>query len=437
MEQNILVSKEGWCKKLGAIIKTLRRRWYVLTQESLSYYKGPGGKVLGSIDFMQARIYEDKEFKKQPCFAIECPERTYHIITDTPKETEEWVQAMTDLQKLKQKPSVSLSDFEILKVIGRGAYGKVQLVKYIPTGVVYAMKSLSKRKLGQYDLVGRTVTEKNVLVKANHPNIVSARFTFQSDTKLFLVLDYIQGGELFSRLREEEKFSEKRTKLYAAQLVLAIQYLHSINVVHRDLKPENILLDKNGYLKITDFGLVKESMNQTTTTSTFCGTPEYIAPEMIEGKKYNYSVDWWSIGILIYEMLFGAPPFYDTNTNILYQMIATCKVQFPTDAPRDAVDIITKLLDKNPSTRLGSGPTGDQEIIEHPFFKDIPWQDLLEQTIPMEYIPPIKNITDVSQFDDCFTREPAVISYEDPSLVSSETNRILDGFTCTNEASVI
>ncbi|KAH0795400.1 AGC family protein kinase [Histomonas meleagridis] len=238
------VIKQGYAGKLGGIFKTFRKRWFVLQGEELKYYKKPGHRVVGFINIKEG-IFR-REMK-----------RVHNMIYSTPQEAKEWLKALTIVKKKKKKADVKITDFTVLKVIGRGAYGKVQLVRHNGDGQIYALKSLSKRLLAQYDLIGRTLTERNTLITANHPFITSARYSFQSDTKLFLALEYVPGGELFARLREERKFPEHRVKLYVAQLTLAIGYLHSIGIIHRDLKPENILVDKDGYLKITDFGLAK------------------------------------------------------------------------------------------------------------------------------------------------------------------------------------
>ncbi|OHS95205.1 RAC family serine/threonine-protein kinase like protein [Tritrichomonas foetus] len=428
-----MIVKVGWCTKLGAVFKTWRRRWFVLTQNGLAYYKSPGKKLQGTISLENADVAKDPSAKKQPAFSITTPTRVYRIVGEDLEETESWIDSIKQVQEEKNRPiPASLNDFTILKVLGRGSYGKVQLVRHKKTKNLYAMKSLSKRKLAQFDLIGRSITERNVLFQANHPFIVSARYSFQTDTKIFICLDYVQGGELFSRLAEEGSFSEARVKIYAAEIVLAISYLHSIEIIHRDLKPENILVNMKGNLKLTDFGLVKEKMGADSTTRTFCGTPEYIAPEMIQGRAYNKMVDWWSVGVLIYQMLFGRQPFYNHNTNELYKMIIMEEPLFPrNEASSLAVDFVGQLLKKNPSMRLGH--ESEDEIFNHPWFNGIPWQQILEEQYPMEWKPTIKDTTDTSQFAPEFTNEEAAVSYEDPALVSPMTNEELRGFTYVNE----
>jgi serine/threonine protein kinase len=201
--------------------------------------------------------------------------------------------------------NVSIEDFEFLKVIGKGYFGKVSQVRYKEDQNIFALKTLKKNKLKEAKQIQHTKTERKILEFVNHPFIVSLKFAFQSETKLYLVMDYYNGGELFYHLRKNKRFNEKESRFYLAQIILAIEFLHKNKVIYRDIKPENIILDNKGYIKLTDFGLAKENVNEEIGTQTFCGTPEYLAPEIIRGDKYGKSVDIWCMGILLYEMLFG------------------------------------------------------------------------------------------------------------------------------------
>jgi len=201
--------------------------------------------------------------------------------------------------------NVSVEDFEFIKVIGKGYFGKVSQVKYKEDQNIFALKTLKKNKLKEAKQIQHTKTERKILEFVNHPFIVSLKFAFQSETKLYLVMDYYNGGELFYHLRKNKRFNEEQSKFYLAQIILAIEFLHKHKVIYRDIKPENIILDNKGYIKLTDFGLAKEDVNDDVGTQTFCGTPEYLAPEIIRGDKYGKSVDIWCMGILLYEMLFG------------------------------------------------------------------------------------------------------------------------------------
>jgi serine/threonine protein kinase len=291
------------------------------------------------------------------------------------------------------------------------------------------MKVMSKRLLAEYEQVEQTLTEKAVLIETRHPFLVGAHFTFQTDSQIYLVLDYVPGGELFSRLKEEHQFSERRTKLYAAEILLGLGHLHSKGFIYRDLKPENILVDRDGHLKLTDFGLVKPKMGEgSATTTTFCGTPEYIAPEMLQQKPYTKAVDWWSFGILVYEMLCGLPPFYDENTNRMYRAILHDEVNFPGSTSPLAQDLILKLLERNPRERMGSGDEDYREIQSHLFFTGIEWEDVLTKRVMPEWVPTIKDATDTSNFDAEFTQEDVKPPVEE-ELVSGTVQSAFHKFT--------
>jgi serine/threonine protein kinase len=423
----------GWGTKLGGVFKTWRRRWFVLRAGTLSYYTAPNGILKKEFDIKDAVAYLDPNPKRPHAFAVKNAKRTLEIVVDSDAEADEWVAKISTHIRL-QHMKVAITDFEILKVIGRGAYGKVMLVRLKTSGQLFAMKSLSKTKLSEYQLIGRTVAERNVLLTANHPNIVSARYSFQTDTKVFLVMDYIHGGELLERIRADTRFSEERTRLYAAELVLGIEYLHSLGVIHRDLKPENVLFDEKGHVRITDFGLVKERMTEGVTTTTFCGTPEYMAPEIVQSKPYTTSVDWWSLGILIFEMLYSYPPFYDQNITKLYRMIVHQDIVFPRGASETARSIVLQLCQRDPQARLGSGEGGVQEIKDHTFFQGLDWGKVLAQQIPMPWVPSPEAKLDGSQFKGACTEEDPSISYEDNKAIPQATNLELVGFTLTNEA---
>lgn len=307
----------------------------------------------------------------------------------------------------------------------------------INDGQLYGMKSMSKKLISDCDQIQHILIERKILLQTVHPFLVSAHFTFQTDQKIFLILDYVPGGELFSRLREEGKFSEKRTQFYGAEILLGLGHLHSLGFVYRDLKPENILVDSQGNLKLTDFGLAKGNMDGCeSTTTTFCGTPQYIAPEMLNMKPYTKSVDWWSFGILIYEMLTGMAPFYHDNSNKMFRSILSDPVHYPNFLSANSKFLLEKLLDRNPETRLGAGPDDFKEIQAHPFFKDLNWDDLMGGKIKPEWVPPLRNETDTSNFDEDFTNETAAISFEDTHLSSAIQNDFA-GFTSTQESKLL
>lgn len=240
---------------------------------------------------------------------------------------------------------VKLEDFQMIKVIGRGSYGKVCLVEFKPNGELYAMKSLKKDILIDQEQIESTLLEKKILESMDHPFIVGLVFCFQTEDRLYFVMPFLRGGELFQHLRRFRIFDEEKVRFYASQIGLALDHLHNYGYIYRDLKPENILMDDEGYLKIADFGMAKQFKEKDEKAMSFCGTPEYLAPEIITGVGHNKTVDWWSFGILIYEMLCGIPPFYSENLEKMYEYITNAELRFPKKIKisADAEDLITKV----------------------------------------------------------------------------------------------
>lgn len=313
---------------------------------------------------------------------------------------------------------VTKDDFELLTVIGKGSFGKVMQVRKKDTGKMYAMKVLRKEAIIARKQVAHTKAEKSILQKIQHPFIVSLHYAFQTKDKLYMILDFVNGGELFFHLKKEGRFPEARVKFYAAEIISAMAHLHSLNIVYRDLKPENILLDADGHICITDFGLSKE-IDKDEGTHTFCGTPEYLAPEVLKGQGHGMAVDWWSLGTLIYEMLTGLPPFYSQNINIMYQKILNGELRFPSYVTGDAQHLLEGLLTREVDKRLGSGSSGSQDVMNHPFFKDLDWKKLERKEIEPPFKPKVKSEGDTSQIDTVFTQEKPQDSYVENSL--SET----------------
>ncbi|KAI9904902.1 hypothetical protein N3K66_001431 [Trichothecium roseum] len=306
-----------------------------------------------------------------------------------------------------EKKHFGPSDFEILKLIGKGTFGQVYQVRKRDTQRIYAMKVLQKKVIVQKKEVAHTVGERNILVRtatSDSPFIVGLKFSFQTPSELYLVTDYMSGGELFWHLQKEGRFDEKRAKFYIAELILAIQHLHNNDIVYRDLKPENILLDANGHIALCDFGLSKANLAQNDTTHTFCGTTEYLAPEvLLDESGYTKMVDFWSLGVLVFEMCCGWSPFYAEDTQQMYKNIAFGKVRFPRDTlSQEGRNFVKGLLNRNPKHRLGA--TGDaEELKRHGFFGDIDWDLLAKKLITPPFKPKLMSETDVSYFDPEFT----------------------------------
>jgi len=300
----------------------------------------------------------------------------------------------------KRKKEVSLEDFEILCVVGRGSFGKVMKVRDLDTGEIFAMKAIKKSAIVESNMVESTKNEQLIMRTIRHPFIVGLHYAFQSPERLYLVQDFLSGGELFWHLQQDTRFSVVKARFYSAEIFLGIEHLHNNNIIYRDLKPENIVLDSEGHAVLTDFGLSKTEVSNSSQTYTFCGTPEYLAPEILKGQGHGKEVDWWSFGIMLYTFLVGNAPFYSDNTMVMYQMIMSLgKLTFPDHVPQDAQNIIAKLLERTPEKRLTA-----EEIRKHPFYSAIDWTKLERKLVTPPFIPK-NDDDDTKYFDTMFTDE--------------------------------
>ena len=316
---------------------------------------------------------------------------------------------------------VAIEDFELLRVLGRGSFGKVMLVKKKDdaNNTLYAMKTLRKQQLVKRNQLDHAETEKYVLQQIHNPFLVHLYYAFQTMDKLYMVIDYMGGGELFYWLKKDKKFSENRCRLYAAELSLALDALHSKNIVYRDLKPENILLDSQGHIRVTDFGLAKGNITGAGAeggTKTFCGTSEYLAPEILENTGHGKAVDWWALGTFLFEMLTGLPPFFDHNVQKMYHKIIHDPLKFPKSdkisLSEATKDVLRRLLDRNIATRLCS-TNGVKEIEGSQFFQPLDFKVVMSKGYRAEFIPPLAKHEgeEGRNFDTEFTSEPAADSY--------------------------
>uniref|UniRef100_A0A665WYF7 non-specific serine/threonine protein kinase n=1 Tax=Echeneis naucrates TaxID=173247 RepID=A0A665WYF7_ECHNA len=295
--------------------------------------------------------------------------------------------------------------FELRKVLGQGSFGKVFLVRKITgpdAGQLYAMKVLKKATLKVRDRV-RTKMERDILVEVNHPFIVKLHYAFQTEGKLYLILDFLRGGDLFTRLSKEVMFTEEDVKFYLAELALALDHLHGLGIIYRDLKPENILLDEDGHIKLTDFGLSKESIDHENKAYSFCGTVEYMAPEVVNRRGHTHSADWWSYGVLMFEMLTGTLPFQGKDRKETMTMILKAKLGMPQFLSSEAQSLLRNLFKRNPANRLGAGPDGVEEIKRHQFFNTIDWNKLYRREIYPPFKPAAGRPDDTFYFDPEFT----------------------------------
>ncbi|CAG8020783.1 unnamed protein product [Penicillium olsonii] len=325
--------------------------------------------------------------------------------------------------------SLKLEDFDLLKVVGKGSFGKVMQVMKKDTGRIYALKTIRKAHIISRSEVTHTLAERSVLAQINNPFIVPLKFSFQSPEKLYLVLAFVNGGELFHHLQREQRFDINRARFYTAELLCALECLHGFKVIYRDLKPENILLDYTGHIALCDFGLCKLDMKDEDRTNTFCGTPEYLAPELLLGNGYTKTVDWWTLGVLLYEMLTGLPPFYDENVNEMYRKILQEPLTFPSSdiVPPAARDLLTRLLDRDPVRRLGAN--GAAEIKSHHFFANIDWRKLLQRKYEPSFRPNVVDARDTENFDREFTSEAPQDSYVDGPVLSQTMQQQFAGWS--------
>mmetsp|Transcript_17961 Transcript_17961/g.54072 ORF Transcript_17961/g.54072 Transcript_17961/m.54072 type:complete len:422 (+) Transcript_17961:776-2041(+) len=301
---------------------------------------------------------------------------------------------------------VSPADFEVLKVVGQGAFGKVFQVRKRDTGRIYAMKVMRKDRILARDHTEYVRAERDVLTSVRHPYIVMLHWSFQTTNKLYLVLDFVNGGHLFFNLYRAGIFDESQARLYTAEIVAAISHLHDLHIVHRDLKPENVLLDSQGHIRITDFGLAK-SVPEGGRSNSLIGTMEYMAPEIISGAGHDKGVDWWSTGVLLYEQVCGITPFRSKDKSALKRMITQQKLKFTKNADgylsQEAKSLVRALLEKDPKKRLGHGPGGGRAVKAHPFFRSINWAALEGRQIPSPYCPRTSGIECVENFDKLWT----------------------------------
>jgi len=307
-------------------------------------------------------------------------------------------------QKGKLDAGIKFKNLKILGTLGKGSFGHVQLVQDVVSGGTYALKAVNKSVIVETGQHQHIISEKNVMSQLNHPFITRLYQTFKDRDRLFFLLEPVLGGELFTLLRALTLFDTTTTRFYAGCVVLAFEYMHQLDIIYRDLKPENILLDGGGYLKITDFGFAKKMTSPRTMT--LCGTPDYLAPEIVAGKGHGKGVDWWTLGILIYEMLASTPPFYDEDPMKIYAKIMTTDMNFPPHFSKPAVSLIKKLLNHKPTRRLGVVKGGSRKIKDHPWFEGLDWEKLFQKKEKAPIVPQIKNNCDLSNFDDIQDEEP-------------------------------
>ena len=329
-------------------------------------------------------------------------------LTNTSINTSNILSFSQNLNLNKEKDKVSTKDFLCLALLGRGSFGEVYLVQKISTKKNYAMKVLRKERIMGQNLSKYAIAERNVLSLSNHPFIVKLNYAFQNSTKLFLILEYCPGGDLSKHLSIEKRFKEERAKFYLCEILLALENLHKRNIIFRDLKLDNVVLDDEGHCKLTDFGLSKEGIDSEQNTKSFCGSLAYLAPEVLKKQGHGKAVDWYLLGVLLYEMLVGITPYYDPDKNTLFLNIEQGNLYIPDYITDDAKNLLRGLLQRDPKKRLGGGNRDAEEIKEHTFFKDIDWKKIYNKKIKP---PPALKLVNNS-----------MIVFNKPKLFADENN---------------
>ncbi|XP_029684894.1 serine/threonine-protein kinase N2-like isoform X1 [Takifugu rubripes] len=326
---------------------------------------------------------------------------------------------------------MQMDDYKYISVLGRGHFGKVLLAEFKKTGKLYAIKALKKKDIVTRDEVDSLMSEKRIFEMINasrHPFLVNLHGCFQTGDHVCFVMEYLPGGDLMIHIHNSV-FTEAQTRFYSACVVLGLEFLHLNKIIYRDLKLDNLLMDADGFVKITDFGLCKEGMGHGDRTSTFCGTPEFLAPEVLTDDDYTRAVDWWGMGVLIYEMLVGESPFPGEDEEEVFDSIVNDDVQYPECIPPGAVPIIQKLLKKNPLKRLGAGERDANEVKGDQFFEEIDWEALLTKRVKPPFLPSIKESVDVSNFDSEFTRlQPVLSPPPKPFILTAEQQEAFADF---------
>jgi len=397
------------------------RKFYILKDGTAKVLIGDQevGKLESGQYFGEMALLDDEVRKASviatsicECFVLDRP--TFNRILGSlqdiiARETQQRLSILNEKLGAPEVVNIQFKDLQPIAILGAGTFGRVSLVQHKVTKEVYALKALIKAEVVMHKQQANVVQEKNVMIQSNHPFILRLYTTFKDTTKLYMLLEFVQGGELFSVIHttRSDGVPPASAKFYGAGVLLGLAYLHSKDIAYRDMKPENCLVDKDGYPKVVDFGFAKIIKN--TKTYTLCGTPEYLAPEIVLGRGHDKSVDYWAFGILLYEMIAGYSPFSDPqgmDQVVICRNIVNGKLVFPKNFDVECKEVIKKLLVRDPIARLGNLRAGAEEIRQQPWFANYDFEGLMNRTVRAPWIPKVNSITDTSNFDPMPDEEP-------------------------------
>lgn len=408
---------EGWLHVIHQGANVWQRMYCKIVGQSFLISKQPNDKPEFDIKLnKETHLSSNSQLNPQTFTLSNTNTNTISFSSPELQKIESWIFATKSI--VLSNANLSMDMFEIISVIGRGFYGKVMLCKRKDTNELFAIKSIHKNFLVERNKVAIAFTERNTLSMIKHPFIISLKFTFQSPSKVYFGLEYAPGGDLFYHLRNMKNFTLHDVRIYVAELALALDSLHKIGVVYRDMKPENIVLDELGHVKLVDFGFSK--LINDDPTSTVCGSAEYLAPEVVERKSYGMEIDWWALGAIAYEMVYGSPPFTSDNKATLFSMIANAKIMFPNGSDPKVQAFIKGLLNRDPQKRFKL-----EDLKKCEFFADLNFDDVYHKKVSPIFVPVVINQTDTFNFAPEFTNEDPLDS--DGAYVSDSSD--FEGFS--------